>query len=181
MPSQSSIRIEIHSPTSCIVTLHGEHDLASREPVTMALALARSYASVLVDLTTCTFIDGTVTSALLEAAARLRRADRSLELIVPAHAHEIRRALDLTGVLPIIPLHESRPAGLAALASEEVLGAHRRRLELRAVTAEIDRLSSLTEAGRALRATKAGAGTTIIRARVAEIDETAAQPRRRAA
>ena len=98
MAAQSSIEIEIHSPTSCIVTLHGEHDMASREAVTMALALTRDYSRVLVDLTTCTFIDATVTNALLAAAARLQDG-RSLELVVPAASHPVRRLLSVAGFL----------------------------------------------------------------------------------
>jgi hypothetical protein len=38
----SNIEIEIHTPESCILTLHGEHDSASREGLTLALTLARN-------------------------------------------------------------------------------------------------------------------------------------------
>ena len=112
MAAQSSIEIEIHSPTSFIVTLHGEHDMASREAVTMALALTRDYTRVLVDLTTCTFIDATVTNALLAAAARPQDG-RSLELIVPAGAHPVRRLLSIAGILTGLRLHPTRAHGLA--------------------------------------------------------------------
>jgi anti-anti-sigma factor len=181
--AQSSIEIEIHTATSCIVTLHGEHDMGSREAVTMALALARTYSNVLVDLTTCTFIDATVTKAVLEAAAKLRQADRSLELIVPSDGSGIRRVLSLTGVLPVIPLHKTRAAGLAAIASAELIRAHHQRLERRTLSARIEQLSSTAMARRAVASAKPRPGTTVLRARVdeAEVSETEAETRGRAA
>ena len=42
MAAQPTTEIEIHSPTVCIVTLRGEHDMASSEAITLALTLARS-------------------------------------------------------------------------------------------------------------------------------------------
>jgi anti-anti-sigma factor len=175
---QSSIEIEIHSPTSCFVTLHGEHDVASREAVTMALALTRDYTSVLVDLTSCTFIDATVTNTLLAAAARLRHGGRSLELIVPTESHPIRRLFGAAGILPLVPLHATRDRGLAAIESQERLDAHRRVRDLRAVAARIARHSHSTEAGRSARCAKARGGTTVLRAHIAdEGDLNEASPR----
>ena len=167
MAAQSSIEIEIHSPTSCIVTLHGEHDVASREAVTMALALTRDYTSVLVDLTACTFIDATVTKTLLAAAARLRQGERSLELIVPTGSHPIRRLLSVAGILPVVPLHATRARGLAALDSAERELADRSARDLRAAAPRTVRLSS-TEASRSARLVKARRGTTVLRAYVAD-------------
>jgi anti-anti-sigma factor len=176
---QSTIEIEIHTPTSCIVTLQGEHDVASSEAFTMALALARDYTSVLVDLTTCTFIDTTITSAVVAAAAHMRQADRSLELIVPPGARATRRVLRLAGVLPLIPLHATRAAGLASIASAELLRAHRRKLDLRTLSATVERLVRIAEADRARPAAKIRAGTTVLRAHVAEVDRFEAEARRR--
>ncbi|MDP9257921.1 MAG: STAS domain-containing protein [Actinomycetota bacterium] len=181
MPSQASIEIEIHTPTSCIVTLHGEHDMASREAVTMALALARTYSNVLVDLTTCTFIDTTVTNAVLVAAAQLRQVDRSLELIVPGDAGATRRALSLMGVLAAVPLHATRTSALAAVASAELIRTHLRRLELRTLSARIEQLSSKGQAGHGLRSDKPRPGTTVLRAQVAETTAAEAEARKRAA
>jgi anti-anti-sigma regulatory factor len=179
----SSIEIEIQAPSSCLVTLHGEHDMSSREAVTMALALARTYSNVLVDLTPCTFIDTTVTNAVLVAAGQLRQSDRSLELIVPADAVATRRVLGLTGVLPVVPLHDTRAAALAAVASAERVRAHRRKLDLRTLSARIEELSIKSKAGRAPHVAKPRPGTTVLRAKVAETDITdaEAEARRRAA
>ena len=182
MTAPSSIEIEIQSPSSCLVTLHGEHDMSSREAVTMALALARTYSNVLVDLTPCTFIDTTVTNAMLVAAGQLRQTDRSLELIVPAEAAATRRVLGLTGVLPVVPLHDTRAAALAAVASAERVRAHRRKLDLRTLSARIEELSIKSKAGRTPGIAKPRPGTTVLRARVAETDLTdEAEARRRAA
>jgi anti-anti-sigma factor len=163
--AQSSIEIEIYTPTSCIVTLQGDHDVTSNEAFTMALALARNYTSVLVDLTTCTSIDTTVTGAVVAAASQLRQADHSLELIVPTDAHAVMRVLRLAGVLSRVPLHATRAAGLAAITSAELLGIQRRKLDLRTLSTAIDRLASMSEAIRAKNK-----GTTVLRARVVETE-----------
>jgi anti-anti-sigma factor len=177
--AQSRIEIEIHTPTSCILTLSGEHDLASREALSMALTLARTYSNVLVDLTSCTFLDTSVSHAVLDAAAQLRQAHRSLELIVPPSAAGIRRALSLAGLLPVFPLHATRTAALAAVASAELIRGHQRRLDLRNLSARIDHLTNVVTASRAPRVSKAHEGVTKLRAQVSEIDtaETAARQR----
>jgi hypothetical protein len=146
----------------------------------MALALARNYTSVLVDLTTCTFIDTTVTNAVIAAASRLRQVDHSLELIVPTGSHAVRRVLRLAGVLPLVPLHTTRAAGLAAIASAELLGAHRRKLDMRILSAAIDRLAAITDATRAQRVAKIRDGTTVLRAHVNETAQSETETRRHA-
>ena len=84
---------------------------------------------------------------MLVAAGQLRQTDRSLELIVPAEAAATRRVLGLTGVLPVVPLHDTA-AALAAVASAERVRAHRRKLDLRTLSARIEELSIKSKAGR---------------------------------
>jgi anti-anti-sigma factor len=168
--AQSRIEIEIYTPMSCIVTLQGDHDVTSSEAFTMALALARNYTSVLVDLSTCTSIDTAITRAVVAAAAQLRESDHSLELILPPDSHAVRRVLRLSGVLSLIPLHASRAAGLAAIGLAELLGAQQRKLDLRTLSTAIDRLASMTEAIRARPVAGIREGTTVVRARVVETE-----------
>ena len=176
MAAQSSIEIEIHSPTSCIVTLHGEHDMASREAVTMALALTRDYTRVLVDLTTCTFIDATVTNALLAAAARPQDG-RSLELIVPSGAHPVRRLLSIAGILTGLRLHPTRAHGLATVETTERQSAPLRARDLRVVPGSVAKRANGAAAQRWKRPAGARRGVTVLRAHVtddAELTDTSA-------
>jgi anti-anti-sigma factor len=152
---------------ACIVTLHGEHDVATSEGVALALALARDYAHVLVDLTPCTFLDGAVINALLVGARRMRAAEGALELIAPSDVRGVRRTLALAGVLPLLPIHATRSEGLIAITTAERVRAHDRPLSFRAVSAEIDHLEGEPPASRTLRATKLR-GHTVLRAQVEE-------------
>jgi anti-anti-sigma factor len=179
-----SIEIEIHAPESCIVTLHGEHDSASSEGLTLALVLARRYEHVLVDLTPCTFLDARIVGAVLEAAARMRSAGGALELIVPTRVDGVYRTLALTGVLPLLPIHATRSDGIGAIATAARLRAHARPVSLRAVVSELEHFSARPAAARERPVAKTR-GITVLRAHVAdttsELGETLERAKRRAA
>jgi anti-anti-sigma regulatory factor len=165
--ARARTEIQIQSPTACILTLHGEHDLASRPGLTVALAVARGYVHVLVDLTHCTFGDASLVSTLLVASKRLRARDGALELVVPPSAYPVRRVLELAGAHTRLPIHETRAEGIASMSSAETLRAHPRRGRLRLVSARIDHLHSKTEAARHTHDAKAR-GFTVVRAEIAD-------------
>lgn len=120
MAGHASIEIEIHSPTICIVTLRGEQDAASSEAVTLALAAARGYDDILVDLASCTFIDSTLITVLLVAARRAQELGGALELVLPVEPNAVRRTLEIANVQMLLPFHASRAAAIV------VAGARRR-------------------------------------------------------
>src|SRR3954453_21902111 len=62
-PAPRTVSLERHSPAVAIVTLRGEHDLATRAEINAALARAGGEADVLVDLSDCSFIDSSVIGA----------------------------------------------------------------------------------------------------------------------
>jgi anti-anti-sigma regulatory factor len=117
--------------------------------MTLAPAHARTYRGLLVDLTNCSFIDATVTHALLTDAGRRRASRASLELVVPRDSSHVRRILEVTGAIEALPIHENRSAGLGALSSAERVARHDDRRDLYDVSARIDRLYRMTNAGRA--------------------------------
>jgi anti-anti-sigma factor len=115
-----SIEVQLHPPTTCIVTLYGEHDVSSGEALSRALAAAPGYIHAVVDLARCTFIDSTLIRTLLAAATRARASGGSVELVVPAEANAVRRTLELANVQGTLPFHAS-----CALALESVGAAER--------------------------------------------------------
>jgi hypothetical protein len=78
-----------------VVELHGEHGLATREAVRVALAMLRG--DVLVDLRKCTFIGPTVVDSLIEAALALAREGSRLELILPPSDSQVGKTLARAG------------------------------------------------------------------------------------
>ena len=166
MAAPSSIEIEVYSPTTCIVTLRREHDIASKLGVEQALALAAPHRYTVVDLSRCTFMDAAVMGTLLRAASAARHAYGALELVVPPSAGNIRRLLELTGIPEILPSHRTRAEAIGSVEAAARLCAHKPQLHgLRRVTARIEHLQAKTEASRARR--MAGiTRVTVIRAHV---------------
>ena len=115
MAAQPTTEIEIHSPTVCIVTLRGEHDVASSDAIALALTLARRSTNVLVDLGDCAFVDSSVISVLLLGAKRMREYGGRLELVVPVEATAVRRTLEISNVQGSLPFHATRADGIAGL------------------------------------------------------------------
>src|SRR5260221_12995906 len=79
-----------------VVELHGEHDLATREAVRVALASLRG--NVLVDLSECTFIGSTVIGPIVRAAHALARAGYPLQLVLPAADSHVAKTPALVGL-----------------------------------------------------------------------------------
>ena len=162
MTSHGSTQVEIISAETAIVTLGGEHDLASAAQLAVALAVASRCPNILVDVSGSAFIDSTVISAFLRAAGKARQRDGALELVVPAGGIA-RRALDLAGVAPLLTCHETRRAALASATARTQQRSGRS--ALRAVTAKIEDLEAKTESERAQMAAHE-AGVMVIRARI---------------
>ncbi len=162
MAAHNCVEIKIHSAAACIVTLRGEHDVSSREAVSLALAAARGYPRVLVDLTGCTFIDSSVITSLLLASKRTHQAGGTLELVVPSEANAVRRTLEIANIQMIMPFHETPEAGLASLAAA-VLRAPHGEPAAASLAARVEDVPPRTRAG-----------VTILRAQVA--DEPAVLP-----
>jgi anti-anti-sigma factor len=118
MAAHGSIEIQIHSADACIVTLRGEHDVASSDAVSLALAAARGYGNILVDLAGCTFVDSSLIHALLVAAKRARQLHGALEVVLPEEPNAVRRTLEIANVQMILPFHASREEGLASITSQ---------------------------------------------------------------
>ena len=92
-----------------VVTLSGEHDIASSHEVRRALAEVRDAPLVVVDLHECTFIDSTVLGVLVSASRRSAEVGRRL---VAANASGIvAKALEITGLDELLQTTTDHPYG----------------------------------------------------------------------
>jgi len=94
-------------PYAAIVSLHGEHDLATA--ATIRDALSSLYGPILLDLSPCEFIDSTVIRAVLDKHRQLEPDGHRLELLVPSDRKAISRVLDVSGLRQILTVHDTLP------------------------------------------------------------------------
>lgn len=97
-----------------VVWLRGEHDLATR--VSLAVALARAArlddAPIVIDLSGVTFMDASTVGAIVGTRNRLRERAQSLELRAPSPP--ALRVLELCGVVDLIQQQALPSTGTAA-------------------------------------------------------------------
>jgi anti-anti-sigma factor len=92
---------------AAIVSLRGEHDLASAAEVTRAIGAIAG--NVLVDLTAGSFIDSTIIEALIGNAKDLEREGHFLEIVAPPENSVILRTLEIVGMRDVMVIHPARP------------------------------------------------------------------------
>jgi anti-anti-sigma factor len=92
---------------AAIVSLHGEHDMATAADVSDAIAAVSG--SVLVDLSDCDFVDSILIGTLFENAQRIRKGGNLFELVVPPSSVNVARTLELVHLEELLPIHPGRP------------------------------------------------------------------------
>jgi anti-sigma B factor antagonist len=104
-----------------VIALKGELCLSTVDLVSEPLSnsITSGAASIVVDLTHCTFIDSTGLEALALASWNLAatNGDRPVgpKLLVACPPGEVRRILDLTGIDHIVTVCETRAQAIAML------------------------------------------------------------------
>lgn len=99
-----------------VVVVEGEHDVYTAPSLSEQLdALLDEGTPFVIDLTPATFVDSSVLRVLLETR---RRADEGGIGFAVALGQDdsgpVRRVLDITGLVPVLPVHAERDAAVAA-------------------------------------------------------------------
>jgi len=91
-----------------VVRVSGDIDLTTHEQLAEQLAkAAEAGGPVVVDLSSCEFIDSSGIRALLRGLKATEENDRSASFSIAAPAAQVSRVLELTGVNETITLYES--------------------------------------------------------------------------
>jgi len=108
---------EIDSETH-LIELGGEVDLytAPEFKERMVQVIEDGKKRVVVDLSEATFIDSTTLGVLVGGVKRLRPTGGSLALVCTDQ--NIQKIFEITGLDRVFPIHETREAALASVASE---------------------------------------------------------------
>ena len=116
-PPPGPVTIEIVSATAAVVTLEGDHDVASLDSVDDAFRLAGG-RDLLVDLSGCTFIDSTIIKLLLRTMRSLEGTGTRFELVIdPTPSGHVARVAHLMGISQVIRTHDTRMGGIRSLSA----------------------------------------------------------------
>jgi anti-sigma B factor antagonist len=99
-----------------VVVVQGEHDIYTAPTLRERLdeALDRG-GGIVVDLTKATFVDSSVLGALLDARRRALDSGQGFVVSVGEEVEPgVRRILDITGLVPVLPVVNGREQALAA-------------------------------------------------------------------
>jgi anti-sigma B factor antagonist len=99
-----------------VMIVEGEHDVYTAPSLNERLdVLLTEGLPFVIDLTEATFVDSSVLRVLLEA--RRRADERGIGFAVALSTDEkgpVRRVLDITGLVPVLPVHVGRDAAVEA-------------------------------------------------------------------
>jgi len=120
--SVNNVNLQVEQRTvgdALVVSVSGEVDLATAEPLREALVAAEAQpaSGMVIDLQQVGFLDSTGIGELVGVHRRLRKSDRPLALVVPEGP--IRKILAITGMDSVLDLHEDERSAIAALAMRE--------------------------------------------------------------
>ena len=112
-------RIEVDRTAAdgvAVLAVQGEHDVYTAPSITEQVdALIGERVPFVIDLTPATFVDSSVLRVLLEAR---RRADEEGVGFAVALGQDdsgaVRRVLEVTGLIPVLPVHPARDAAVQA-------------------------------------------------------------------
>jgi anti-sigma B factor antagonist len=109
------VAVEHYARGVALVTMRGEHDLATQPVLAHALGIAAAHSNVIVDLTECSFIDSTVISEFIKSSETVRASGDQVMLVIPREQTQVARIAHLTGLAHLFELHDSKEAALARL------------------------------------------------------------------
>jgi len=100
------------------ISVRGELDLSTAPELEGPLeqALDGGEGSVLIDLSSCEFIDSTGIALIVRAWQRLDGDGDGRALVICTGNDQVRRVLEITGLELSIPVHSTRDEALAAMA-----------------------------------------------------------------
>jgi anti-anti-sigma regulatory factor len=112
-------RITVRSlPDGMVVSLIGDHDLATKPDLLEALAGVRRGSRLIIDLHACTFVDSTIIAAILAAFQAHGPGRPDISVVMPPDTSYASRALSIVGLRDLVPTHLSIEAALTPALDE---------------------------------------------------------------
>jgi anti-anti-sigma factor len=110
MYTPGEFEVEFDAGRLAVVRLLGEHDISTTQALAERLSqLVESGSPLIFDLSDADFLDSAVVHVIEEADADARARGVPLAVVAPPDAKLVRRLLDITGLVEIIPVFPTRP------------------------------------------------------------------------
>jgi anti-sigma B factor antagonist len=102
-----------------VVVVEGEHDVYTAPTLSEQLdSLLGEHVPFVIDLTRATFVDSSVLRVLLEAKRRADEGDIGFAVALGQDdSGPVRRVLDITGLVPVLPVYAGRDEAIEAARS----------------------------------------------------------------
>jgi anti-sigma B factor antagonist len=112
-PGLPDSRIDVENRAGVwVLSLHGEHDLATQPSLREQLQHVRAAGGpIVVDLSPTTFVDSTIIGALLECATDLEPDEFGVSAVAPPES-AARRLADLVRLGDGLPVHDDLAAAI---------------------------------------------------------------------
>jgi anti-anti-sigma factor len=113
VPGLPDSRIDVENRAGVwVLSLHGEHDLATQPSLREQLRHVRTAGGpIVVDLSPTTFVDSTIIGALLESATGLEATEPGVFAIAPPGS-PARRLADLVRLGDAVPVYDDMAAAI---------------------------------------------------------------------
>jgi anti-anti-sigma factor len=113
LPGVPDSRIDVENRAGVwVLSLHGEHDLATQPSLREQLGHVRAAGGpIVVDLSPTAFVDSTIIGALVECATSLQPSEPGVFAVTPPGS-AARRLCDLVGLGDALPMHDDLAAAI---------------------------------------------------------------------
>jgi anti-sigma B factor antagonist len=111
---QPTIEVRSPHPDAALVVLGGEHDLYSADQLRQTIEMSLSGCDhLIVDLSAAEFIDSTIIGVLVQTMKKASGLGRRFSVVLGT-APVVERALEVSGVLPVLKVVPTVERALAA-------------------------------------------------------------------
>lgn len=116
---ENRIEVDRSSRDVAVLSVQGEHDVYTAPSISEQVdSLLGERMPFVIDLTPATFVDSSVLRVLLEA--RRRAEEEGVGFAVALGEDDsgaVRRVLEVTGLIPVLPVHPAKEAAVQAATS----------------------------------------------------------------
>ena len=113
---ENRIELDRSGAGVAVLSVQGEHDVYTAPSLTEQVeGLIDERVPFVIDLTPATFVDSSVLRVLLEARRRAEEEGVGFAVALDQEdAGAVRRVLEVTGLIPVLPVHPARDAAMEA-------------------------------------------------------------------